>query len=383
MPTGDDDPPWITALATIANFTLLIVFGALRDLFRPRDPGNNKGYASLLNDFQDFYTRRLYNRIQDCFNRPINSAPGAWTSVMLREFDDNTDASMHLTGKSITALNLASYNYLGFAESDLDVRERVIATMRRLGVSTCSSRAELGSTDVHVELERRVARFMDKEDAMVVGMGFATNSLVLPAMANKGDLILSDELNHSSIVNGARLSQAEVRVFQHNSAKDLECKLRHAISTGQTRSRRPFRKILVVTEGLFSMEGEILELPAISRVCKRYKAYLYVDEAHSIGALGRSGKGVREHCDVHKDAVDVWMGTFTKAFGSVRGLCLLQFIRRSVQLVPQRTNMRDRWVGISRPALTSSSCSGARPLPTSRRAVCRLCAPARRRRRCR
>ena len=136
----------------------------------------------------------------------------------------------------------------------------------------------------------------------------------------------SDELNHSSIVNGARLSQAEVRVFQHNSAKDLERKLRHAISRGQTRSRRPFRKILVVTEGLFSMEGEILELPAISRVCKRYKAYLYVDEAHSIGALGRSGKGVREHCDVDKDAVDVWMGTFTKAFGSVRGLRLLQFV---------------------------------------------------------
>ena len=319
----ESDPPWITAVLTLANYLLLIVMGAVRDvmdyLHVRTSEAKNQGYANLLNSWQAFYTRRLYLRIQDCFNRPIDGPPGAWVSVMERDFDAAQEQQMKLTSSSVQCLNLGSYNYLGFAESELDMRSEVCESMRRLGVSSCSSRSELGTTDDHVALERSVASFLGKPAAIVFGMGFATNSLVLPALTGRGDLILSDCLNHSSIVTGAKHSQACVRVFQHNSPESLRRLLRAAIAHGQPRTRRPWKKILVCVEGLYSMEGAICKLPEIVTVCKRYKAYLFVDEAHSIGALGATGRGVAEHTGVSPDAVDCFMGTFTKSFGSVGG----------------------------------------------------------------
>jgi hypothetical protein len=204
--------PWIAALTTYFSYALLIVFGTLRDcaqhinfLSKPAvSSPERKGYGKLLNDFQDFYTRRLYNRIQDCFNRPITSAPGAWIQTMERDFANTECSQMKLLGTDICALNLASYNYLGFAESELEMRDEVIASMRRLGVSNASGRSELGTTDDHLELEARIAAFLRKPAAMVLGMGFATNSTILPALCGRGGLIISDELNHSSIVTGAR-----------------------------------------------------------------------------------------------------------------------------------------------------------------------------------
>lgn len=296
--------------------------GTVRDLydwlFCKRTQIKKEGYGSLLNDWQDFYTRRLYNRIQDCFNRPINSAPGAWVSVMQRDFR-NGDSDMVLTGSSVTALNLSSYNYLGFAESELELRTEVCASLWKFGVSSCSSRSELGTTTEHLDLENRIAKFLGKEAAMICGMGFGCNSFILPALMGRDDLILSDELNHSSIVTGSRLSEATVRVFRHNCPKSLERELRRAISRGKPRTYRPWKRIMVCTEGLFSMEGELCALAEISRVCKKYKAYLYVDEAHSIGALGNTGRGIAEHAGVDPKDVDIFMGTFTKSFGSVGG----------------------------------------------------------------
>jgi len=287
----ESDPPWVTAVLTYANFLLLIVVGTLRDILDARfqfSPKQHKkhDYADLLSDWQDFYTRRLYNRIQDCFNRPIDSAPGAWVSVIEREFDSSCPGGMRMKHSSVQTLNLSSYNYLGFAESELAMREDICVCLNSLGASTCSSRSELGTTAEHRQLEERVAEFLGKEDAMVCGMGFGSNSLVIPALMGENDLILSDALNHSSIVTGARLSSARVEVFAHNCPVSLEKKLRVAIARGQPGTRRPWKKIVVAVEGLYSMEGEICRLAEISAVCKRYKAYLYVDEAHSIGALG-------------------------------------------------------------------------------------------------
>ncbi|KAJ1494808.1 pyridoxal phosphate-dependent transferase [Baffinella frigidus] len=337
--------PWIAALTTYFSYAMLFLFGSLRDMldnaaalvglgFGGEEPANEKGYGKLLNDFQDFYTRRLYYRIQDCFNRPISSAPGAWIDVMEREFSAPDQSAMRPTGDVITALNLSSYNYLGFAESDLEMRDQVVATMRRLGVSSASPRSELGTTDVHRELEERTAAFLGKQAAVVFGMGFATNSTVLPVLAGAGGLIISDELNHSSIVVGARGSAARIQVFKHNCPKSLEETIRCAIAEGQPRTHRPWRKILVVVEGLYSMEGEICRLKEIVAVCKKYKAYVYVDEAHSIGALGATGRGVMEHCGVPPEDVDVFMGTYTKSFGSVGGYiassqAVCDFVRRS------------------------------------------------------
>jgi len=180
--------PWIAALTTYFSYAMLMIFGTLRDILdnsaqrlwygNAEASAPSKGYGKLLNDFQDFYTRRLYYRIQDCFNRPISSAPGAWIDVIEREFSKPDQSAMRTTGDTVTALNLSSYNYLGFAESDLEMRDQVVATMRRLGVSSVSSRSELGYTDVHRELEERTAAFLGKPAAIVFGMGFATNSTV-------------------------------------------------------------------------------------------------------------------------------------------------------------------------------------------------------------
>lgn len=154
---------------------------------------------------------------------------------------------------------------------------------------------------------------------MVFGMGFATNSLGLPALMGKGSLIISDTLNHTSIVVGARTSGAKIRVFKHNSPEDLEAVIREAIAEGQPRTRRPWTKIMIVVEGVYSMEGEMCRLKEIIAVKKKYKAYLYLDEAHSIGAAGRTGRGCVEHTGADPRDVDIMMGTFTKSFGSVGG----------------------------------------------------------------
>ena len=199
----EDDPPWTTAFITLWNYSVLILFGFLRDFFEKKTKAARlaDGYAPLLQDWEDFYTRRLFNRIQDCFSRPICSAPSAWVSVMERDFTGSDHSSMKLCGTSVNCLNLSSYNYLGFA-GEQDTREDAVEAMRQFGVSQCSSRSELGTTELHLQLEQQIANFMGQEAAMIIGMGFASNSTVLPALINEGDLILSDALNHSSIVTG-------------------------------------------------------------------------------------------------------------------------------------------------------------------------------------
>ena len=129
-------------------------------------------------------------------------------------------------------------------------------------------------------------------------MGYGTNFTTIPCLTGPGTLIVSDSLNHTSIVNGSRASPAHVRVFKHNNPNHLEEILREAIINGQPRHYRPWKKIVVMVEGIYSMEGAICNLPEVVRICKKYKAFLYVDEAHSIGALGATGRGVCEYMGV-------------------------------------------------------------------------------------
>jgi serine palmitoyltransferase len=172
---------------------------------------------------------------------------------------------------------------------------------------------------LHVELEETVASFVGKEAAMIFSMGFATNSFGIPSIASKGTLLISDSLNHSSIVSGARLSGASIRVYKHNDLSGLESLLRAAIVDGQERTRRPWKKIIIMVEGIYSMEGEMIDLPGVVALAKRYKAYTYVDEAHSIGALGSHGRGICEAQGVNPSDIDILMGTFTKSFGAMGG----------------------------------------------------------------
>jgi serine palmitoyltransferase len=217
-------------------------------------------------------------------------------------------------------LNLGSYNYLGFADDwHSTCGKDVIASLKKLPVSASSSRTEFGTSSAHREVEKLVANFVGKEDAMALNMGFNTNATTIPALVTRGDLIISDFLNHTSIVNGARASGAAIRTFRHNDTEHLESILREAITMGRPRTRRPWGKILVIVEGIYSMEGEYCDLRNVVRVSKKYGAYVYLDEAHSIGAMGPTGRGCAEYCGVDTADIDIMMGTFTKSFGGMGG----------------------------------------------------------------
>ncbi|GJY32291.1 long chain base biosynthesis protein 2a [Tanacetum coccineum] len=312
----------LTTLSAYLSCVLVYGFGYLRDFFRKVidwwKASNRQGYAPICLGVEDFYIRRVYLRVQDCFNRPISSSPDTWFDVVERVSSDN-NKTLKQTTKVSRCLNLGSYNYLGFAAADEYCTPRVIQSLKKYYASTCSARVDGGTTSLHAELEEVVANFVGKPAALVTGMGYATNSAILPVLVGKGGLIISDSFNHNSIVNGARGSGATIKVFQHNTPSHLEELLRENIADGQPRTHRRWNKIIVVVEGIYSMEGEICKLPEIVSICKKYKAYVYLDEAHSIGAVGKTGRGVCELLDVDTADVDIMMGTFTKSFGSCGG----------------------------------------------------------------
>ncbi|KAG8054082.1 hypothetical protein GUJ93_ZPchr0001g32919 [Zizania palustris] len=320
--------PFVTAATTLLSFGVILGFGHLRDFFRRvlhslhfvGEPagGNLKGYAPICEGTDDFYVRRFFRRVQDCFERPIASKPDAWFDVIERYSNDN-NKTLHRTTKTSKCLNLASFNYLGFAAADEYCTPRVVESLKKYSASTCSSRVDGGNTLLHVELEELVARFVRKPAAILLGMGYTTNSSIIPALIGRGGLIISDSLNHNSIVSGARASGASIRVFQHNNPAHLEAILREQVAVGQPRTHRAWKKILVIVEGIYSMEGELCKLPEIVSICKKYKAYTYMDEAHSIGAVGKTGRGVCELLGVDPADVDIMMGTLSKSFGSSGG----------------------------------------------------------------
>lgn len=275
----------------------------------------------------EFYMQHMYRNMNDCFQRPIASAPNNHIDVVKRERDGGVLFGPLHEFKCLAEVrrctNLASYNYLGFGGVDEFCTPAARKCFLRYGFSAGGARTEGGTLPVHRELENEVANFLDKEDALVLGMGFATNSTILPALfearpEGPGVLVLSDELNHRSIVEGVRLSGAAVRAFAHNNMVALEEHLRQATQKGQPNGL-PWRKIFIVVEGIYSMEGDFCRLREIVSLKNRYNAYLYLDEAHSIGAVGPTGRGVTELFGVPTSEVDVMMGTFTKSFGSAGG----------------------------------------------------------------
>lgn len=168
-------------------------------------------------------------------------------------------------------------------------------------------------------MEQLTAQFLGVDDAMVFSMGFATNTMNLPALISHDCLVVSDEKNHASIVLGIRLSGAEIKIYKHNNMQSLENILKNAIIEGQPTTQMPWRKIFVLFEGVFSMDGSIAKLPEIIQLKKKYKFYIYLDEAHSIGAVGDHGRGVVELLGINPKDIDILMGTFTKSFGSAGG----------------------------------------------------------------
>ncbi|QRW25620.1 aminotransferase class I and II protein [Rhizoctonia solani] len=301
------DPPYYVLLSTYVSYVVLIVIGHMRDWFGKRFWRESykhlmphDGYAALNSDFDSFYTRRLKTRLDDCFSRPVTGVPGR-TIVLLDRATDDYNNTFKFTGTHTRALNVSSYNYLGFAQARGGCADAVEDGIRRYGVNAGGTRLECGTLDLHIQAESLVARFLGQEDALVTSMGFATNSTTIPALVGKGCLVISDEFNHASIRYGVRLSGASVRMFKHNDdppalEEDLGCR-----------------------RGLYSMEGSMVNLLEIMELKRRYKFFLYVDEAHSIGALGPHGRGVADYFGVDPREIDILMGTFTKSFGASGG----------------------------------------------------------------
>ncbi len=216
-----------------------------------------------------------------------------------------------IDGKKV--LMFCSNNYLGLSNHP-KLKEAAIAAVRSHGAGSGSVRPIAGTMDLHMELERRLARFKRAQASLVYQSGFATNSGLIPQLAGDNDLIVSDELNHGSIIDGVRLSKAEKAVYRHADMPDLARVLAAA------EAHQPaYRRILLITDGVFSMDGDIAPLDQVAKLGAEHGAMVYVDDAHGEGVLGEGGRGIVSHFHLNRDQVHVEMGTFSKAFGVVGG----------------------------------------------------------------
>ncbi len=208
---------------------------------------------------------------------------------------------------------IGSNGYLGLA-ADERLKQAAIEAIKKYG-STCSgSRFLNGTLDIHIKLEKELAEFLEKDGAIVFSTGFQTNLGIISSITGKDDIIIIDRQDHASIIDGCRLSFAEVKKFRHNDMADLERILK---SLPQNKAK------LLVVDGVFSMEGDMIDLPEVVRLKNKYNAKLLVDDAHGIGVLGKNGRGICEHFNL-LDKVDIIMGTFSKSFASLGGFVVAE-----------------------------------------------------------
>jgi len=256
--------------------------------------------------------------------------------VKIKTLESPQGSWLTINGKKV--LNMCSNNYLGFAYRN-ELRKAAIEAIERWGVGPGAVRTIAGTLSIHDDLERELAQFKKVEATLVLQSGFNANQAVIPAITTAEDAILSDELNHASIIDGVRLSKAKRYVWKHRDAGDLEEKLKEAKADGA-------KKLLVITDGVFSMDGDLAPLPEIVEKCEKYDALLMVDDAHGEGVLGSHGRGIVDHFDLH-GRVDIEVGTLSKAFGVVGG-----FVAGKKELI-------DYLKQKARPFLFSSSLSPA------------------------
>jgi len=242
----------------------------------------------LTQEIEGLKEQGLYNRI-----RTIGSAQGARLIV---------------DGKDV--LNFCSNNYLGLANHPKLIEAAKNAT-KKYGVGPAAVRSIAGTTDLHVQLEQRLAKFKGAEDVITFQSGFTANLGTIAALVGKEDVIFSDRLNHASIIDGCRLSGAKIIAYEHNDPAALEEAIKEAAGT--------YRRALIVTDGVFSMDGDIAPLPALYEVAKKYDILFMVDDAHGEGVLGKGGRGIVDHFGLH-GKVDIEVGTMSKAFGVVGGM---------------------------------------------------------------
>ena len=225
----------------------------------------------------------------------------------LRVLESESAPESRFDGENV--INLASNNYLGLTTHP-KLREAAIAAVKRYGVGSGAVRTISGTMTLHMQLEERIAAFKNVEACVVFQSGFAANAGTVSAILGKDDFIISDELNHASIIDGARLSRAKIKVFRHKDAAHAEELLKEI-------KDEPGHKLLI-TDGVFSMDGDIGPLPALCDVAEKYGAIMMVDDAHASGVLGRNGRGTIDHFKVD-GRVDIQVGTLSKAIGALGG----------------------------------------------------------------
>src|SRR5215470_1413628 len=237
----------------------------------------------------------------------INDLKAKGTHFNLRILEDEQAPGCTFDGKKV--INLASNNYLGLTTHP-KLREAALAATRKFGVGSGAVRTIAGTMKIHMELEEKIARFKNVEACVVFQSGFAANAGSVSAVLGKDDFIISDALNHASIIDGARLSKAKILVFRH---KDIA----HAEEQLASVRNEPGKKLLI-TDGVFSMDGDIGPLPALCDLAEKYGAIMMVDDAHASGVLGRNGRGTVDHFNVH-GSVQIQVGTLSKAIGVLGG----------------------------------------------------------------
>src|SRR5580700_10020164 len=229
------------------------------------------------------------------------------THFRLRVLDDEQAPLCTFDGRRV--INIASNNYLGLTTHP-KLREAALEATRKYGVGSGAVRTVAGTMKIHIELEERIARFKNVEACVVFQSGFAANAGTVSAVLGKDDFIISDQLNHASIIDGARLSRAKILVFNH---KDLTHAEQQLASIRDQAGRK-----LLITDGVFSMDGDIGPLPGLCDLAEKYGAIMMVDDAHASGVLGRAGRGTIDHFNVH-GRVDIQVGTLSKAIGALGG----------------------------------------------------------------
>ena len=227
------------------------------------------------------------------------------------------------------------------------VKRAAVEAIEKFGAGSGSVRAIAGTMSAHVELENVLAKYKGTEASLVYSTGFAANAGLIPQLVGEGDLIISDELNHGSIIDGVRLSRAERAVYKHGNPDDLGCVLDEA-------ERKTYKHILIVTDGVFSMDGDIAPAAQIVELAEKHGAMTYIDDAHGDGVLGEFGRGITSHFHI-EGRVDVEMGTFSKAFGVVGG-----YVAGSRDLVNYALNKSRTWLlSASHPASVVASCKAS------------------------
>ena len=233
-------------------------------------------------------------------------AKAAGVYPYFRKIESEQDTEVLINGKKV--LMFGSNSYLGLTNHP-KVIEAAVAATKKYGTGCAGSRFLNGTLDIHIALEDRLAKFVGKDEAIIYSSGFQFNLGVASCLTGREDYILWDELDHASIIEGCRLSMSKKIKYKHNDMESLEKKLQMC---------DPDKVKLIITDGVFSMEGDVANLPKICELAKKYNAAVYVDEAHGIGVFGNQGRGTCDHFGVTKD-VDLIMGTFSKSFAALGG----------------------------------------------------------------